>query len=361
MKHLGKKLSALLVTAAMAATMAATAGAATTYSPVTGTSTSFKKYLVLDSNATVPNVTFTYTLVPGTAKDADETHMAVLAGVGAPSVSNTDATFTTNAQTYSTQQTGDASVTLTGTQKYAKQTVNIDFSSVTFNEPGVYRYTLTEVNGGKTGITYDTAAYTLDVYVTDNGSGVLAVSSYVLHTGTDAPAKNATSGSADVEAAGDALATKIDGIQNTYASQNLYVGKLVTGNQGSRDKYFAVTVTVTKLNQSDVLNVQLGTTAEGIPNGNADTVSGTTAATISGNQNQSNPTSLTADSDGKATGTFYLQSGQYVAICGLPQGAHYKVEENNEDYTSTAGAAITVVGLDGNDHLLNTEDRKSVV
>lgn len=47
---------------------------------------------------------------------------------------------------------------------------------MTFNKPGTYTFAITEVKGDEKGMTYDDAAYTATVTVTDNGEGQLEAS-----------------------------------------------------------------------------------------------------------------------------------------------------------------------------------------
>lgn len=302
------------------------------YVDVAGTSCPFNKYLVLDSEASVPNVTFTYSIAAGTAIAASSSGFEVLAGVGTPTVNS--AAFMVNDSKSTTVASGDT-VTLASGKAYAKKTVTVDFRSVSFPEPGVYRYILTEnETSGAMGISYDTQkasdatakTRTLDVYVTDNGSGTLVVSAYVLHNGTDAPALNSTAGTGDVTTAGAALADKSDGFVNEYASLNLTVSKTVSGNQGSKDKYFDFTVTISGAIAGTVYTVDLS---------DADATSGSNAATIEANQGKTNPASLTVGSDGTVEAHFYLQHDDSVVIQGLASGTKYTVVENYEDYKAT--------------------------
>lgn len=138
--------------------------------------TSFNKYLVMDVNANVPNATFSYSITPGTAIEAAGGNLAVLAGIGTPTVDS--AVFTNGATTYAETEatTNNDTVEFTTTnittdEKYAKETLTIDFSSVAFTEPGVYRYIITE-SGTNQGITNDSILKrTLDVYVEDDTTG----------------------------------------------------------------------------------------------------------------------------------------------------------------------------------------------
>lgn len=53
---------------------------------------------------------------------------------------------------------------------------NIAFDELTFDKPGTYTFAITEVKGDEKGMTYDDAAYTATVTVTDNGEGQLEAS-----------------------------------------------------------------------------------------------------------------------------------------------------------------------------------------
>ena len=107
--------AALLVVAALPSAFAFT------YTPVAGTSTTFDKYLVMDADANVPNATFAFTVAPGTAIAATENRVAVLAGIGTPTIANV--TFApTDSTTAGLPSDTD---TATAGQKYAKQTVTV--------------------------------------------------------------------------------------------------------------------------------------------------------------------------------------------------------------------------------------------
>ncbi|MBQ4362583.1 MAG: QVPTGV class sortase B protein-sorting domain-containing protein, partial [Oscillospiraceae bacterium] len=53
-------------------------------------------------------------------------------------------------------------------------------------------------------------------------------------------------------------------------------------------------------------------------------------------------TTITANSSGVATGTVYLEDGQYVVVRGVPIGASYSIKEDKEDYKQTHGAAALI-------------------
>ena len=70
--------------------------------------------------------------------------------------------------------------TLTGEGESQRKTnvgKDITFDKLTFTQAGNYTYTVEEVNGGKSYITYDSAVYTVQFAVIDNGRGALEIES----------------------------------------------------------------------------------------------------------------------------------------------------------------------------------------
>lgn len=347
MKKIAKMLTMLLAAVLLAGAVLPKASAFT-YTAVNGTSMTFDKYLIMDADAHVPNATFQFTVAQGSAIPATTGKMAVLAGIGTPTIA--DVTFAPGGTTYTTKQ-GTDDVTLTAGQMYAKKTVTVSFSGISFPEPGVYRYIVTEIATDNLGVTNDaSAARTLDVYVTDNGSGTLQVSSYALHTGTEAPAAGTNNGSADVTSAGDKLSDKSAGYTNTYDTSNLTFSKTVTGNQASRDKYFKFTVTISGAVAGTVYDVDL-THADASISANPNPA--TTCITAAVTQ----PDTLTVGTDGTVTQVFYLQHGQSITIKGLAKGTDYTVTEDAEDYKqSSTNASGTIASADVTAEFINTRD-----
>lgn len=329
-------LAVLVVLALVMGIAAITTTAANT--PVAGGTVNFTKYMVVPQDAYIPNVECTFSIAAGTAVAADSAHMAVYAGPtvaspAAPTVGT--ATFTSADTTYTSVQTGD-DLTLLATEKYAKKTVAIDLSGVSFTEPGVYRYELTENNPVVQAVGKDTRTLYLDVYVTSDAAGVLTVSSTVLHTDPTAPLKNATSGSGDVVSAGVAVADKTTGFVNHYPTGTITFSKAVSGNQASRDKYFAFTVTFIGLNAGDEYDVDYTNADASIA---ASPNAATTIAALSSAVTQ--PAKLTVPAGATSvTQVFYLHDGQSISVKGLPIGAGYTVLEDEEDYTP----AVAVTG-----------------
>ena len=364
-----KKISSLVCAGLlMSCMLMVPVSAATNYTPVAGSSCNFNKYLIMDAGDSVPNATFAFTVAPGqavSASTADNQVMEVMAGVGSPTIANvtfapgdTTATAAGNnidvART-NVQRGGSAgdTVQLDSGEKYATKQATVDFSGVSFNEPGIYRYIITETasaDHAAAGIIHDTDTdRVLDVYVTDDGNGALVVSSYVLHTNVSDPVINTNMGSGDVAEAGAALEDKTDGFTNEYVSKDLKIEKEVTGNQASRDKYFEFTVTCTDVADADSYVVSIADDNDANTNdGSADATSGAakTGGTIAANAGKTNPTTVTG-AQLKAGQKFYLQHGQSVVIRGLALNASYTVTENAEDYKSAVKSGDTNSGVIG--------------
>lgn len=366
-KNFLSKVLAFVGVAALVMSMTTTAAfAGTTYTPVAGTSTTFQKFLIMDSGDSVPNATFAFTVAPGTARPAASGKMAVLAGVGSPTIANVtfapgDTTATsagTNidvaraASDRAAGLTAATGVELEAGEKFAQKTATVDFSSVTFPEPGVYRYIISETASAEhaaAGIMHDNDTdRVLDVYVTDDGTGTLVVSSYVMHKNDADVTAGTDLGSDDVAQDAEALSDKTDGFTNEYNAKDLKVSKTVSGNQASRDKYFEITVTMTDVADADSYVVSLANDNDTstVEDGNADATSGTTTATIEANRGKTNPTTVTG-AQLKAGQKFYLQHGQDIVIRGIAPNASYTVTENNEDYKSTLMTGKTNSGVIG--------------
>lgn len=291
---------------AMCASVATPAFAANT--PVSGGTETFNKYLVMDADANVPNVTFEFDIMAGTAQEASGGSPAIYAGVTPDLITVSDAPFTTSDST----TPGTPSNTEDSTQKYATKSVTVDLSEVTFNKPGIYRYVITETATSQDGITNDTnTTRTLDVHVAyaEGSETELEVTSYALYL------------TAPVTDDDFATTDKVNGFTNTYTTHNLTLEKQVTGNQGDRNKYFKFTVSITNAVKGTVYNVDL-TNADSNPNVN----DGTT-----------NPNQLVA-TDGTVTATYYLKDDQSITIKGLTGGTHYTITEesySSDGYTTT--------------------------
>ena len=293
--HCRHRLAAAITAAAAAAalTLSLPAGplsclpvhAEARYSPVRGEQATFKKYLIIRAGTHVPHASFSFRVRPGAGRPSASGAMQVLPGTGTPSV--TSVTFApanpVNAQAQSgdidvarsassraSGRTADTGVELEPSkgEQYAVQKMTVDFTGSTYDEPGIYRYVLSEDPSSEhaaAGILHDDDTdRTLDVYVTDSGSGVLAVSSYVLHTEEGDVRAGSSMGSSDASSQGAALNDKTDGFTNEYKSGDLIFKHEVTGNQASRDKYFDFTLQLRDLTPGDVYTVSIAD--DGNPN-----------------------------------------------------------------------------------------------
>lgn len=393
-----KKTLCRLRTAALIAAVAATpvvtmvpAYAATT--PATGTTTTFDKYLVMKKNANVPNATFSYTVSIPTddemnslpnPEDTNGTNLTVRKGIYGknekdenvlPTASDTvfkagEQTFdaaqksrtNTSSKTYDAKEDDqvDGLDATNTTKKYAKKTSIVDFSGVTFSEPGVYRYKITENDTSEKGITKDSMPRYLDVYVESADNGTLSIRGYVFHTLNAVQPKGTTAGSNNPEG-------KNKGFTNQYATSDITLSKNVTGNQGYRDRYFKFHVDITDLDANARMfvtdgsgsrtaystkdtvayeyNKDTGTRKVGQNRFDAQTGSFTDVAATQGADADMSGLALTADGEGKASFDVYLKHGETVKLNGLTAGAKYTIKETSEDYTATATKAVT--GTDG--------------
>ena len=189
--------------------------------------------------------------------------------------------------------------------------------------PGdAYRYVITEQEtAGAKAVTYDTQATTpgskvryLDVYVADVNNA-LTVRSYVMHETATVVDNNDTDGKAD---------DKSSSYVNEISTKNLEFGKEVTGNQGSKDKYFKFQLVISNAQANTTYSIDL-TSAEASP----------TATDATSYSSMTNPNSFITNGNGDATITFYLKDGQYIKIPGLPDGYGYTLTETEEDYASS--------------------------
>lgn len=277
------------------------------YTEVAGGTTTFNKYLVMDTDTNVPNLEFTFNVTPGTATDS------ILAGVGTPVITTDDNTTEDGAQlafipgmSTSTDTTGERVKEFdSSTQKYAKKTATIDFSGCKFEKPGIYRYVITESKNSESAVTNDTNAYRyLDVYVEDV-NGALKVASYVLHaTDTEITGTKDDNGNITWNAEND---TKSQGYTNNYETVDLTVKEEVYGNMADKTKEFQY-------------HLEL---EDSIP-GNEYTV------TIKDeSDNVIKTDTITVDEDGKVSYDFKLKHGDTIEIPGISKDTKYKVTVEN--------------------------------
>ena len=358
------KTGATMLTMAMLLNGTTVFAAGTNYgATIEGTkTTTFEKYLLMDTQANVPNATFTYAVTAGNAKayDVDGKKFQVLAGVDADKIimagvgegaAVNEIAFKQGDGSDTHDTTKDAYVKdLAAGKKYALKTATLDFSKVQFTEPGVYRYIITE-SGTNQAITNDAdLTRVLDVYVNDASTETekkLTIAGYVLHSNeNDEPdvAAGENAGST-----GTYVATKSQGFTNEYDTSDLTFKKEVAGNQASHDKYFKFTVKITDAVKGTVYTVDVT---------GADNQSKTNAATIAENAGKENVKTMTVGDDGTISQDFYLQHGQEIKIQGIAKDTKYDVTENKEDYKSEA-KAVTGYTDDVNGTIVSTDLKTS--
>ena len=336
-RKLSTALVMLLAFVLLLGTTAITASAETTYTPIGG-STEIVKNLVVDDDANIPNITFSYTIRRGTPQDATATTIEILESpLGGGSI---DTAVFSNADTESTINglPSDANPSNpTAGKKYAQKSVSIDFPVGTFTKPGVYRFVINETNSNLPGVTYDSnPTRYLDVFVVANDNNELSVNGYVLR---DAATDIGTNGEyvedPDV---------KSSGYTNSLTQYDFDFSKTISGNQGDKNKRFSFTLTITGANPGTY--------------------------PIIANNVTDNPTSITVGASGTATGEYSLTNGSTVKVVGLNAGAVCTVTENPDDYTAThkldtgeenSGADSGAVTLDNNHSVAFTNTRNGII
>lgn len=347
MKKFVKAMTAIMMAfAAVAATGTAGVLAENAYTPVAGGTVQFMDYIVYPGDANAPKATFGFTLTasgnaiaPGTdtlpVYSGDNAAVTGTPTVGSASFTNTSQKYT-EVQTLSETTVGQKAtqtndpVDLTGGKAYSRTPVTIDFTNVTFSEPGVYRWKVTQdanAAAAAMGITVDSADHFIDVYVDhssfSSGTGTLAVIGYVFHTDgaysptTLAQATEPTNG-------------KAKGFTDTYETFDLLISNAVAGNQGSADKYFKFEVAISNAGDSTKIAAT----------GSFDSTVGENASTDDDYEGATQPASITTGSDGTITQVYYLQHNQNVRLTGIPTNAAITVTETPEDYTATVTAKL---------------------
>lgn len=179
----------------------------------------------------------------------------------------------------------------------ADTTVNISFKMDQFNAPGEYTYTLREVATGVPGMNDDTTEYKLKVFVV-NSKPEDPDGSYVIKT---AELINGT--------------TKTDTITDRYATYDLTLNKIVTGEFGNKNTPF-----------SFAINFQ---------------------------SNDSNAVSFTRSDDsqkvnftsGTASVNVTLKDGENVKFTGLPAGVTYTITETDNESDTGYNTTVTGTGV----------------
>ncbi len=236
-----------------------------------------KTYKLENADTTSPAETFTFKFSKGQVTDAAE-------GTVAPEIPNATVSFADGAASADTGFTKDVSVAL---------------SDITWPSVGIYTYDVEEVPGRTPGVTYSDQILKLKVTVAYDENTQTYYTAFVTMSLDDADG----GGQTDV---------KTGAFENTYSAGSLSVTKTVTGNMGDRDKYFAITVTLTGEQGKTYANPYTVTGGSKLVNGNDDCTSSTISI--------------------GTPATFYLKHGDTFTIKNLPYGVTYTVAE--ADYTT---------------------------
>ena len=312
MKTRAKRLAAILMAAVMTAAMAVPAFAAsdTTDSEAateTGSTTGiaissmdFTKVVDADANTYQPEETFKFTVAGATAGENEKYNGAVVS-TGTGSITAADVT---------------TDPTLMGKQTYKS---SLDFSSLSFDQPGVYKYTVTETKGTNKDMTYDKKR-TLYVYVRWNSAG----------DATEIYGAAMTEDESTTKSANFTNVYKTSG-DTTDEFKDLTVKKKVTGAQGDTSKLFNFQLTITS--GSGRKYYKVSTTA----NGSAEQLE-----------------------SGK-TYDFQLKNGDKIVVENLSTNDTYMVietESGKDGYTTTGevNQAKAMVNKDTTETITNNKD-----
>ena len=314
-----RRLAAALVTGTMIVSMfGMTALAApVTTDPDAKTGIKITKELDMTNapRASVPAITYEYTITAGNAVDAQGTDPAILAGVG--NIAPVEISF-------------GPSTTITDNKAVAEGT--IDFSQVVFNAPGIYRYKIDQTIKAASkvnGITEvgPTTLY-LDLYVENANPDDPDGTSYkiafaVMHNTTDAPSL--------VDGQYNYGATKTDGFKAKYQTYTLTLIKNLAGDAADLRDEFDFTINFAGGDTSETFKYIV-------------TTDGQTAT----------ETTATLGTSFKVT----LGDNDQVVISGIPSNITYTISETNDKgytakYTITKG---TTPGTETTDDTITGEE-----
>lgn len=311
-----KVLTSAALTAVMVASMGTSAFAAVSSIDLTKTVTT-------DGDTYAPNTAFTFTIAEGTANGTttiDGDSFVVSDGVDG------GLTFDggMKAKTITFAPSGD-----TTSDSYTNaEEVKLSVDITKFSAPGVYYYTVSESDGQYEGITYDTTARDVYLYVVNGNNGLEVDAIIVAING-----EKQKDGLAFTNDYGKI--TDPDDPDNPDGStHDLTVTKSVTGNQGDKNKAFEFNVNVDGAEgewYKVIVTDQNGATQE------SHLVSGTSIK-------------------------YYLKDSESIQILGLTASDTYTITEENytsDGYTTTEGNKSGNVTADGTNYTVVNEKNVS--
>ncbi len=311
------KYSSLLVSGLALATFATTTVSADDTGVVNGGQLIITKDFGLTDGVLSPNTTFTFDIKGDDTATGSKDGLTIYSG----------ANYTTGLSTATVNYDNNSNVSS------KTQTAVVDFTKVTYDKPGIYRYTVSEQQGNVPGVTYDKKQYTVDVYVLAQTDGTYKPQ-YIVSNENGSTSKKPV---------------KFD---NTIQTTSLKVTKKVTGNAGDKNKDFTFSI---KLEDNSGANCYQA---------------GKVSMTITkkdGTQKQVEVNLGTETS-------FELKDGESATIDKLPQGIQYVVTETkvdgyeqsatvNKDTSTTTTEAYTLgTGVTSDstpDEIVVTNDKNS--
>lgn len=267
------KYSSLLVSGLALATFATTTVSADDTGVANGGQLIITKDFGLTDGVLSPKVTFTFDVKGDDNASGEKDGLHVYPGTN----------YTNGLDTATVTYDNNSN---TGTKQ---RTTTVDFSKVTYDKPGIYRYTVTEQTGNIPGVTYDTKTYTVDVYV-------------LQENGTYAP-KYVVSSEKDTQD------KKPIQFNNQIKTTRLKVSKEVTGNAGDKNKEFTFSIKLEDKNTNKYYE------------------NGKVSMTITKKDGQTENVEVSLG----AEQTFTLKDGESATIDKLPQGIEYTVNETGDD------------------------------
>ena len=229
-------------------------------------------------------------------------------------------------------------------------TVDQTIEQITINYPaftkaGVYRYSITEVEGDTQGVTYDDGTVNIAILVSFDENGQLVAEPSVeeidgakkgdfeneYDLGGNTPEPSQTPGTDPTPTPGpDDTPTPTDPVAG---NDSLKVTKKVSGNLADPEKYFTVKVTLTaKGNVQSVIQIS-GSTYEG------------------------DPTSIAKGWKGDKEVTLHLKDGETIHFNKIPDGVTYAVEEDASHLA--AGTTPTDAELNSEEGYLATYENET--
>ena len=213
------------------------------------------------------------------------------------------------------------------TSKVCTKQLQIDWSNVVIKEPGIYVWKVTQSancddNDPINDPSNNNQTKYLHVYVTTDGTN-LSVAGVFMTEGDGTPGATG----------------KNDAIQEEYPSQlyNLKVAKTVSGSQGSKERYFKFTVTLTAPAGAAERIHPITDVTSTTPSFDVNVPTTAYHAGINGQ-----PTSVTLTAGTAKSVVIWLKHGQSFTIENLLYGTAYTIIEDETDYTVTT----TVDGVD---------------